>query len=59
MLHNPVFHPFQTWKMSNILITGANGNTGSKVIRFMAKTATSHRLISEVRNIEKGTFEIQ
>jgi len=53
------FSPVSDLEMSNILITGATGNTGSEVIRFMAKTASSHQLITGVRNIEKKKFEIQ
>ena len=40
--------------MSNILITGATGNIGFEVIRFLYKMDTSNRIIAGVRNIEKA-----
>ncbi len=40
--------------MSNILITGATGNIGFEVIRFLNKINTSNRIIVGVRNIEKA-----
>jgi uncharacterized protein YbjT (DUF2867 family) len=40
--------------MSNILITGATGNIGQEVIRFLYKTNTSNRIIAGVRNIDKA-----
>jgi len=40
--------------MSNILVTGATGNIGSEVIRFLSKTESSNRTIAAVRNIEKA-----
>jgi len=40
--------------MSNILITGATGNVGFEVIRFLYKTGSSHRIIAGVRNIGKA-----
>jgi uncharacterized protein YbjT (DUF2867 family) len=40
--------------MSNILITGATGNIGFEVIRFLSKIDTSNRIIAGVRNIEKA-----
>lgn len=40
--------------MSNILITGATGNIGFEVIRFLEKIDTSNRIIAGVRNIEKA-----
>lgn len=40
--------------MSNILITGATGNIGSDVIRFLKKIDSSNRVIAGVRNIEKA-----
>ena len=40
--------------MSNILITGATGNTGSEVIRFLSKIGSSDSIIAGVRNIEKA-----
>ena len=40
--------------MSNILITGATGNIGFEVIRFLNKIDTSNRIVAGVRNIEKA-----
>ena len=40
--------------MSNILITGATGNIGFEVIRFLTKINSSNRIIAGVRNIEKA-----
>lgn len=40
--------------MSNILITGATGNIGFEVIRFLTKIDSSNRIIAGVRNIEKA-----
>jgi uncharacterized protein YbjT (DUF2867 family) len=40
--------------MSNILITGATGNIGVEVIRFLYKNNTPNRIITGVRNIEKA-----
>ncbi len=40
--------------MSNILITGATGNIGFEVIRFLSKIDSSNRIIAGVRNIEKA-----
>lgn len=40
--------------MSNILITGATGNIGFEVIRFLNKSGTSNRIIAGVRNIDKA-----
>jgi len=40
--------------MSNILITGATGNIGMSVIRFLNKTNPTKKLIAGVRNIEKA-----
>lgn len=40
--------------MSNILITGATGNIGIEVIRFLFKIDSSSRIIAGVRNIEKA-----
>lgn len=39
--------------MSNILITGATGNIGFEVIRFLEKMETSNPIIAGVRNLEK------
>jgi uncharacterized protein YbjT (DUF2867 family) len=40
--------------MSRILITGATGNTGAEVIRFLYKFETSNQIVAGVRNIEKA-----
>lgn len=40
--------------MTNILITGATGNIGSEVIRFLTKIDSSNKIIAGVRNIEKA-----
>ena len=40
--------------MSNILITGATGNIGFEVIRFLSKIDSSNRIIAGVRDIEKA-----
>ena len=40
--------------MRNILITGATGNIGFEVIRFLTKIDPSNRIIAGVRNIEKA-----
>lgn len=40
--------------MSNILITGATGNLGFEVIRFLTKMDSESRDIAGVRNIEKA-----
>lgn len=40
--------------MSNILITGATGNIGIQVIRFLTKIDSSNRIVAGVRNIEKA-----
>jgi uncharacterized protein YbjT (DUF2867 family) len=40
--------------MSNILITGATGNTGFEVIRHLSSINSSDRIIAGVRNIEKA-----
>ncbi|MFW6044078.1 MAG: NmrA family NAD(P)-binding protein [Marinilabiliaceae bacterium] len=40
--------------MSNILITGATGNIGFEVIRFLYKIDTSDRIIAGVRNTGKA-----
>jgi uncharacterized protein YbjT (DUF2867 family) len=45
--------------MRKILITGATGNIGFEVIRFLAKIDSSTKIIAGVRNIEKakGVFK--
>lgn len=40
--------------MNNALITGATGNIGIEVIRFLNKIGTSDRIIAGVRNIKKA-----
>ncbi len=40
--------------MSNIFITGATGNIGFAVIRFLNKIDSTNRIIAGVRNIEKA-----
>jgi len=40
--------------MNNILITGATGNIGLEVIRFLNKIDASNRIIAGVRDIEKA-----
>lgn len=40
--------------MKNILITGATGNIGSEVIRFLFGSKSPHRIIAGVRSIEKA-----
>ncbi len=40
--------------MSNILITGATGNIGFEVIKYLSKFDNSNKLIAGVRNIEKA-----
>lgn len=40
--------------MSNILITGATGNIGFEVIRFLTKIESSNMIIAGVRHIEKA-----
>jgi uncharacterized protein YbjT (DUF2867 family) len=40
--------------MSNILITGATGNIGIEVIRFLTRIDSPNRIIAGVRNIEKA-----
>ena len=39
--------------MKNILITGATGNVGFEVVRFICRLKSQHRVIAGVRNIEK------
>ena len=45
--------------MSKILITGATGNIGFEVIRFLKKKDSSNKVIAGVRDIEraKSIFE--
>ena len=45
--------------MSNILITGATGNVGFEVIRFLFKKSHSHRVVAGVRNIEKAKIHFK
>lgn len=40
--------------MDNILITGATGNIGFEIIRYLYKKNTSNRIIAGVRDIEKA-----
>ncbi|WP_029034146.1 NmrA family NAD(P)-binding protein [Salinimicrobium terrae] len=40
--------------MSNILITGATGNIGSEVIRYLFEQNTQNRIIAGVRNIDRA-----
>lgn len=40
--------------MSNILITGATGNIGFEVIRFLTKIDSPNKIVAGVRNIEKA-----
>lgn len=40
--------------MSNILITGATGNIGFEVIRFLTRIKSSNRIVAGVRNIEEA-----
>jgi uncharacterized protein YbjT (DUF2867 family) len=40
--------------MSNILITGATGNTGSEVIRFLSEMDASDKIFAGIRNIKKA-----
>lgn len=40
--------------MSNILITGATGNIGFEVIRFLTKIDSANKIIVGVRNIDKA-----
>ncbi|OIP84000.1 MAG: NmrA-like family protein [Porphyromonadaceae bacterium CG2_30_38_12] len=40
--------------MKRILITGATGNVGSEVIRFLMETNTVNEIIAGVRNIDKA-----
>ncbi len=40
--------------MKKILITGATGNVGIEVIRYLQKNNTSNKIVAGVRNIEKA-----
>jgi len=40
--------------MNKILITGATGNIGIELIRFLSKIETSNQIVAGVRNIEKA-----
>lgn len=40
-------------QMSNILITGATGNIGFEVIRFLTRIDSPNRIVAGVRNIER------
>jgi uncharacterized protein YbjT (DUF2867 family) len=44
--------------MSNILITGANGNIGLEVIKFLSNPGTTHQIIAGVRNTERAKSEL-
>jgi len=45
--------------MKRILITGATGNIGREVIRFLYDHHTSSEIIAGVRNIDKATIELK
>lgn len=40
--------------MKKILITGATGNIGFEVIRFLYKNGTTNKIVAGVRNIDKA-----
>jgi len=44
--------------MSNILITGATGNVGFQVIRYLIYSETGNRIIAGVRNIERAKKQL-
>ncbi len=44
----------RTLQMSNILITGATGNTGFEVIRFLTGKNASNKIFAGVRNTDKA-----
>lgn len=43
-----------THNHKNILITGASGNIGFEVVRFLMKSKVKHKVIAAVRNLEKA-----
>lgn len=45
--------------MKQILITGATGNVGVEVIRFLAKNGTEDRIIAGVRNVERAKEQLK
>ncbi|WP_250432501.1 NmrA family NAD(P)-binding protein [Hanstruepera flava] len=45
--------------MAKTLITGATGNIGFQVIRFLLQTKTSNQIIAGVRNIDKAKLIFQ
>ena len=44
--------------MSNILITGATGNIGYQVIRYLYEQNTQNKIIAGVRNIDEGKVSL-
>ena len=44
--------------MKNILITGATGNIGTEVIKYLFKANTTNRIVAGVRNIEKAKLSL-
>jgi uncharacterized protein YbjT (DUF2867 family) len=45
--------------MKNILITGATGNIGMEVIKYLFKCNTTNRIVAGVRNIEKAKLSLK
>lgn len=45
--------------MKRILITGATGNIGCEVIRFLYELKTKHQIIAGVRNIDKARNKLK
>lgn len=45
--------------MKRILITGATGNVGRQVIRFLSKQPTNYQIVAAVRDIEKAARSLQ
>lgn len=45
--------------MKRILITGATGNVGNEVIRFLSDSQTTNEILAGVRNIEKAKNEFK